>query len=387
MGTRENPPPYGPWSGLDYGLAEVREQYFRTIEEVCLNYDVDGIELDYFRQLNCFRKHVWGDPLGDQEVQIMNDHMARIRAMTDKIGRDRGRPILIAARVPDCPGYSKELAFDVEAWMAKDLIDIMVVGGYFWLRPWEQSVKLGHQYDVPVYASLDSSRVIDEETRNIRRSDDAYRAHAANAWRGGVDGIYVFNFNYMRGPRDRIWSELGDPDVLTELDKVYHVSVMGDGHPDTEYYVRGGRKYMQLPRLCPDHPLNMTAGQMHVTTLSIGDDLSAEGRKFTPQVLLNVKATGLGHEGELIINLNGQPIERTGVTWPFVNPDGWQEFTVRRDIVKQGDNRLEIELSKQASDCTLHDVQLRVEHGANVDRRRDMVGSRNRFIAYDASTV
>ena len=387
MGTRENPPPYGPWSALDYGMPEVREQYFRTIEEVCVRYDVDGIELDYFRQLLCFRKHVWGDSLGEEEVQIMNDHMSRIRAMTEKVGRDRGRPILIAARVPDCPAFAKQLGFDVEAWLAKDLIDIMVVGGYFWLRPWEQSVELGHKYDVPVYSSLDASRLTDDETRMIRRSDDAYRAHAANAWRAGVDGIYVFNFNYMRGPRDRVWSELGNPDALASLDKIYHVSVMGDGHPDVEHYLGGGRKYSQLPRLCPDHPLEMLSGQLHVTTLSIADDPAAAGQRFTPKVTLNIKATGLAHGGELVVSLNDQMLEPAPLTWPFANKDDWLEYEVEPRVIRQGDNGLEIILAEGAARCMLHDVHLRVEHGPNVDRRRDMVMSRNRFLAYDAATV
>ena len=387
MGTRENPPPYGPWSALDYGMPEVREQYFRTLEEICTRYDVDGIELDFFRQLLCFRKHVWGDPLGEHELKIMNDHMARIRAMTEKVGRERGRPILIAARVPDCPAFAKQLAFDVEAWLANDLIDIMVVGGYFWLRKWEQSAELGHKYDVPVYASLDASRMADDETRQIRRSDDAYRAHAAMAWRAGVDGIYVFNFNYMRGPCNRIWSELGDPRALAGLDKIYHVSVMGDGHPHVEYYLRGGRKYIQLPRLCPDHPLEMTEGQVHVTTLSIADDPAAAGQRFTPKATLNVQVTGLAHSGELAVSLGGQTLGPTSLTWPFENKDHWLEYDVEPHAVRNGDNRLEITLARNAQGCTLHDVHLRLEHGPNSDRRRDMVMSRNRFLAYDASTV
>jgi hypothetical protein len=191
----------------------------------------------------------------------------------------------------------------------------------------------------------------------------------------------------MRGPWDRIWHELGDPGVLADLDKIYHVSVMGDGHPEVEHYLPGGLKYVQLPRLCPDHPLDMLSGQMHVTTLSIADDPAAPGRRFRPKVKLNVKATGLAHGGELAVSLNGQMLEPAPLTWSFANKDHWLEYEVEPHVVRQGDNRLEITLAEAAGGCTLHDVHLRLEHGPNAHRRRDMIMSRNRFLAYDASTI
>jgi hypothetical protein len=36
-----------------------------------------------------------------------------------------------------------------------------------------------------------------------------------------VDGIYVFNFNYMRDPSHRIWREIGDPQTLKGLDTIW----------------------------------------------------------------------------------------------------------------------------------------------------------------------
>ncbi len=41
--------------GFDYGRPEVRERAFRLVEEVCRNYDVDGVELDFFRHPVFFR--------------------------------------------------------------------------------------------------------------------------------------------------------------------------------------------------------------------------------------------------------------------------------------------------------------------------------------------
>ncbi|MCX7008881.1 MAG: family 10 glycosylhydrolase, partial [Kiritimatiellaeota bacterium] len=43
--------PFGRWSSVDYARPEIRDLAFRFIEEVCRNYDVDGVELDFFRHL------------------------------------------------------------------------------------------------------------------------------------------------------------------------------------------------------------------------------------------------------------------------------------------------------------------------------------------------
>ena len=68
-------------------------------------------------------------------------------------------PLLISVRVPDSVGFCRAIGLDLERWLAEDLIDMLVVGGYFRLQPWEESVALGHRYGVPVYAGLSESRV------------------------------------------------------------------------------------------------------------------------------------------------------------------------------------------------------------------------------------
>ncbi len=388
FGTRDNPPPNASWSCVDYAQPAVRDLIFRTIEEVCTRYDVDGIELDFFRQLHCFRNHAWGEELGEQERQIMTAHLQRIRTMMDEIGQRRGRPLVLAARVPDCTKFARCLALDVQDWLERDLMDIMIVGGYFWLNPWEKSVALGRQYGVPVYTSLDASRVADDETRTLRRSDLGYRAHAANALHAGVDGIYVFNLNYMRDPKHRIWRELGDPEALAGLDKIYHVSVMGDGHPDVEFYVPSGRQYVNIPRLCPDHPLQMLPGQRFGATLKVADDVSATA-PFTPRVSINVKVVGLGGPGDLTAYLNGDLLEPCPLSWRFESPGDWLEFLVEPAQVRAGDNLVELQFSGAPDKpaCTVQDIHLRLEHGPNADRRRDLTMSRNRFLAYHDSAV
>ena len=130
LGTADNPPPRGPWCGVDYAVPEVRDRVFRTTEDVCRRYDIDGIELDFFRQLICFKKRAWDEPMEQADCDMMTDLLRRLRTMMDQIGSQRGRPLLISVRVPDSVEYCKQLGFDLATWLRDDLIDIMVVGAH-----------------------------------------------------------------------------------------------------------------------------------------------------------------------------------------------------------------------------------------------------------------
>lgn len=394
LGTPEAPPPRGPWCGVDYAVPAVRDQAFAMIEEVCHEYDVDGVELDYFRQLTCFKKQAWGEPLDQADCDMMTDLLRRVRAMMDQVGAKKGRPLLLAVRVPDSVEFAQALGLDLMTWLGDELIDIMVPGGYFWLNPWKVSVKLGHDHGVPVYPSLDGSRLgaFEPEAGEIRRGDDAYRAHAADAFHAGADGIYVFNFNYFRDPAHLIWRQLGDPQVLAEQDKLYHVSVMGHGQPPIEHYLPGGEQYMNLPTLCPDRPVELSPGQSHSTTLRVVDDVNAwKRRPHGPYVHLYVLAEHIEDAGDLTVQLNASTLESRAMTWHGKSDGKWRQhgrkYIVEPHVVKQGINDLVISVSAGARACTIHDVQLAIDYELNGTRRRSLAQSRGRYVAHHQATV
>ena len=67
------------WTAYDYGQAAVRDLTFRRIEEVCQNYNVDGIELDFFRHGVLFKSVAWGGKASQDELNTMTE---LIRAFT-----------------------------------------------------------------------------------------------------------------------------------------------------------------------------------------------------------------------------------------------------------------------------------------------------------------
>ena len=56
----------------------------------------------------------------------MNDFVRRIRRMTDRVGRERGRPLLVACHVPNGVDAALQIGLDVETWLKNDLVDILI---------------------------------------------------------------------------------------------------------------------------------------------------------------------------------------------------------------------------------------------------------------------
>ncbi len=146
IGSLDNPPPYGPWTAVDYGRREVRELAYRFIEEVCRNYDVDGVELDFLRHPCYFKSAAYGGKATAAECAAMTDLLRRVRAMTEDVGLRRSRPLLISVRVPDSPDYARDIGLDIREWMRQGLADIFIGSGYFRLDSWENWAKLGKRY-------------------------------------------------------------------------------------------------------------------------------------------------------------------------------------------------------------------------------------------------
>ena len=69
------------WSTLDFEKPEVLDYLYRITEEVCQRYDVDGIEIDYFRHPLFFRSNLEYQPATREQVEILTAFQRRIREM------------------------------------------------------------------------------------------------------------------------------------------------------------------------------------------------------------------------------------------------------------------------------------------------------------------
>lgn len=236
----------GSWSAVRYGRSEVRERVYAVIEDVCTRYDVDGIELDFFRHPVYFVEAMEGKPVPREKIAAMTSLWRRVRAMADETARRRGRPLLIAIRIPDSVDYCRAMGLDVVTWLEEGLVDLIVGCGYFKLEPWENLAALGRKHGVPVYAALVRRRIEPNAPEpEGPTAIEIWRGEALNAWKAGVNGIYTFN---RFDPQDPLFRELGDPALLETLDRVDRTAF--DEHctwsrPDR--WVKDGSRYVKRP--------------------------------------------------------------------------------------------------------------------------------------------
>jgi hypothetical protein len=352
LGTAKHRPKHGAWTALDYGRPEVRDVAYRLIEEVCRKYDVDGVELDFFRHPVYFKSNASGKPATDVERAAMTELLVRIRNMTEEVGQSRGRPILIAIRMPDSVEYCRSIGLDLERWLATDLLDLYVPGSYYQLNEWDDSVALGHKYGVKVYPSLDESRVGDESARAARMTNLAYRARAADVWRAAADGVYLFNFSNSDKSGNALFHELGSPQILAGLDKDYFGSVRGAAKAS------GGNlpftPYLKIETINPQNPKKIMPGATETAKLYLGENVES---KTPTHLKLRLNMHGAFNADDIQIAINAHNLELKAVS------DDWFESVASTSELRLGPNTVAVTLAANASaPATWSDVVLEVRH-------------------------
>ena len=321
-------------TAVDYGRQEIRDLQYSIFRDVCERYDVDGIELDFMRQPIFFRPTMEGLPVGQEHIDIITDFMVRVRELAEKVGKDRGRPILIACSVPNLPELARSIGLDVEEWLKKDLIDIIVASLEHtpFTGSLGQMVKMKDRYNVPVYARIEGALV------GTLGSIDRWVGAATNAWRSGVDGIQTFN---QFDPHWEGWRILGDPDVMVGMDKTFAL--------DNKNYRTWDHVIEREGRL----PAELTEGKSRILNLSVGDDIAGYARSGkTPLLKMAIKLESMTFSDKIEFRLNGSILKTEVYTvTEGLSPVACGMFFLRAmpepGLIKQGDNKIEALLRKR----------------------------------------
>ena len=378
--------PDGPrrqWTSLDFSVPEVREHIFSLVEEVCQGYDVDGVELDFLRDPKFFAPTVDGKPVEPQHLEMMTDLVRRIKDMTAEVERERGRPLLLAARTPHAVADARFVGLDLEQWLAEDLIDVLIPAG-----PHErisesllEVVALGHQFEVPVYpciawpfwhywAFLDLGsgehrtwgswvktlygghpNDMDKQCYIValnswEGSAAAWRGAATNVWNAGADGIYVFNA-FHSTPFER-WQEIGDPQTLVNLDKIF-----------------GAIRFSSESDLAEAGELELKQGQAVKARFQIAEDVTAGN---ISAFLFRLHLWEPSDNDEIDVKLNGgslDDLKRAGSSQTSTSGQ-WMECPLNPEQVRRGENEVELMVSRRdaamSTPLIVDAVQLHVKY-------------------------
>lgn len=330
--------PFGRWSAVDYSIPAIRELAFQYFKEVCENYDIDGIELDFFRHMYLFPNVSKGKKATTEELKMITDLIRRIRTMTEEVGMRKKHPILIAIRVPDSIEYCKGVGINLPVWCKENLIDIVIGSGYFRLNPWNNLTKLKKQSNVQVIAGLSEPRVRNESRQFNRIKTEVYRARAMDAWQAGVDGLYIFN---EYSPEKRFLREIRSPEKLKVLNKLYFVSYL-DENPDL--YLKGGRKLVGKDRLSPNTPHTLSIGKKDIVHINIGDDLSSINPEKKAITIGHARIPLLSDSKDIDITVNENLISEKIYIYP------WLHFIINPTNLIPGENQFAFTLKPNKAD-------------------------------------
>jgi hypothetical protein len=347
----------------DFSHEVVRERKLEIIEEICQSYDVDGFELDYIRHPVLFSRRMRGEPCTADETSIITSMMEKIRSLTDGASERRGKPLLIAARVPDTFTTCLDNGMDVISWLEEDLIDILIIGGGYapWSLPVEAWVGTAQPYDVPIYPCVNMGK----------ESLPLVRGLASNWYRAGVDGLYFWNlgtpFEFMTGDklietRRRCYAcvgEVGDENMLADKEKLF--SVDSDTGGILPYYA-----HLSTPRPLPLKSKGgaLRTGVIGRLPLIVGDDVASHP---PAQAILTVGFDDPSWKEALLIRLNGK--ELTDGRFVFIS-DGQTNcelaYNVRVPPLQTGRNYVELaarnDIVLPEDIVTVHGLNLTLEY-------------------------
>jgi hypothetical protein len=175
------------WQGFwNYAVPEARQYRLKVIEEVIQQYDFDGVHLDFLRHT---------PHLAPGSPWQLRHHLTRfltdVRAMLQKRAAERGRPILLAVRVPDSLIGAHVDGFDIETWAQMRLVDVIVIGTRTMDVDLASYKEATRGTSVKLIPSFDSYHATDgyQGAQPI----ELLRGVFGNFWRQGADGVGMFN--------------------------------------------------------------------------------------------------------------------------------------------------------------------------------------------------
>jgi len=340
----------------DYSNDEVIEYKLALIREVLEDYGADGIELDFMFSSVFFRKAEI-----DQGIGVMNKFVANVRNMADEIESKQGREISVLARVYHQREANLKTGLDVETWLTEASVDLVIgqVSPASLLETGDTDGRwMADAANASGKAAYLRPPLLVYDERTIFAHIEMYRALRQSLEYQGFAGMYL---GYLPWPfsqtEHQILREVAYPEVVERHDKRYILQpreAAPAGAAD-------GRILAQVQdRVLPT---KLEEGKTTNINILVGDDLdSARKDREMRKPILTVRFAEFCVEDEIEIRFNGRvlPLDDAEMTderatrilgrlrTPSVEaPDTiagfWFRFRLDIDLLRQGENVLEVE--------------------------------------------
>lgn len=225
-------------SGLDWSVPEVRQRMFALIEEICENYEIAGLELDFMRFPNFFKE---ATPT-EQRIGIITEFVTQVRALLDRTARD-GQHRWLCARVPCKLDMLAGIGIDLPELVDAGVEMLNLSASYFTFQAHDLAQIRRLTPDAALYLEMCHCTMTGRQLTAtggdnflfLRTTAQQYATTAHVAYRRGADGVSLFNFVYYRDhgvpgrgpfhePPFDVLPHLGDPGWLARQPQWYFLA-------------------------------------------------------------------------------------------------------------------------------------------------------------------
>jgi len=336
----------------DYKHEGVRNAVLAVAAEFLERYDLDGIELDWMRWCDMFKRSE-----AVQNAPLLTDFTAQMRKVLDQAAKERGRDkLLLGVRVPPSIEECRLLGFDVKAWVQKALVDFicpMDFGMTDVNTRTEDFTALTKGTQCKVYPTI-HPQYVDQSLRKtptgeqpVIYSAENYRAAAKNFYGFGAGGVSAYNYqdHWVADPDE--W-----PRAMSYLTGLRNSTVVA--HGDRHYMVYPTSTTPGVVAKYEKIVLNRKAGDPAGSLrFRMAEDLGKAHLSAT----LKFKVTGMAEGDEFEVALNGKAIPADQFERRYDTKRQTAFYVYRTPLAsppeKFGDNDVRVRLTKSAGTATL----------------------------------
>jgi hypothetical protein len=205
------------------------------IKEICENYDIAGLELDYMRHFSFFPLE---ETTSEQRKEIMASFIRDVRRVLDAMSPD-GEKRWLCVRIPCYLVMHDRLGVDVKSFAEAGVDMFNLSASYFTVHDTDVATISKMAPDRAFYCEMCHTTYVGKAVAKgydnftfRRTTPNQYTTAAHLAYRRGASGVSTFNFVYYREhghgergpfhePPFHIFKNLGDPDWVAAQPQHY----------------------------------------------------------------------------------------------------------------------------------------------------------------------
>ena len=187
--------------GQNWAIDEVREYKLNFIKELCENYDIDGIELDFMRYPYLFRSY---ETTSEQRKIIVTEFVARVRQLLNETATHGKRWLCV--KFPANYQLLDEIGIDPQRLAAAGA-DMFNLSYYFYTAQ-NGDLERIRQFapETAMYVEMTNctsvGRAVEKSDGDtfefMKTTSEQFYTTVSSACAAGMDGVSLFNFVYYR---------------------------------------------------------------------------------------------------------------------------------------------------------------------------------------------